>query len=241
MMPLLLTLHLSVPQLQPAQAPRLQLAHFAAPSLVQVLDLQLPPPATPAVDPYKGSLRAGEVGVGIGTAVLGSVASVLLGATVAVLGSAGSSQEVPAGLVAGILVDLGLQLVAVPAAVALVEYGYADLPLAGSLWRAVGYVAVAQVGAVVGSIVLGVVVDLLVHTNGAVGSLVFLALELVGLPIAASLGLHGGDEARGPGEVVAPVPALTPDAPPPQLAPPPMVPGAVPTMPPTALNFSFRF
>lgn len=243
----MLSLHLATPQLQPPalQPPRLMLARFEAPSLRQVVDLQLPPPAAPvtsAVDPYKGSLRLGEVGTGVSVALLGSAGALAGGTLVALaLSSTSDHGDVPASVVAGGMVYLALQLVVVPPLIALAAYAFADLPLAGSLGRAVGYAYAGQ-GMALGLVLLGALVAQASNSLGsAVAAIGVLSMELVGIPILASLGLHGGDNALGRDELQPLAVPPSPEAPPPQLMPPPLVPGSVPTLPPTALELRFRF
>jgi hypothetical protein len=239
---LLLTPHLTPPQLR-RPTPHLQLASFRAPTLREVINLQLPPPVVDKVDAYKGTLRAGEVGVGIGgalgtTRVTGTFAAIVgLGIGAAVGGG-------PLGLVGGYFVALVvgavLQLGLLPPLVALLEHAFADAPLAGSLGRAVGY-AYAGEGVALAVAILG---GLLFQSNQVARVAIAIAvggMELIGVPMLASLGLHGGDHARGPGDA-APEVVSPPGAMPPQLAPPPPSgPSNLPALPPTALNFSFRF
>jgi hypothetical protein len=244
LLPLVLALHLSVPTLRlpDSASPRLQLARFPAPTLAQLMDLQLPAPAALPVDPFKDSLRFGEVMGGAGTSLLTSVAGYAAGALVVVLLASNTGQDLPPGVIAAIAVYVAIQVFALPPLVALAEYAISDGPLAGSLTRAVGYAYAAQ-GVAVGTLILGIVLSSAL-SSGALSFLTvvgFAALELVAIPIAASWGLHGGENAGGPGEAVRPVPSLPPENTPPGLEAPPLVPGSLPTLPPTALNFTFRF
>lgn len=235
MLPLLLSLHLTPPTLQPPPTPRVQLVGFHSPSVQELLALQLPPPVARRVDPYKDGVRALEVGVGTAASVGGTVGSLMAALVVAALTpqTHSSSWEVDGDkFVAGAEVYLALQFLAVPALVAWSESTVVDAPIAGSLGFAVAVAYGGQVAALTLAIIAGAA-----SGSGGGAILVFGLAEWFGLPWVASLGLHRGDNAIGPDEVGPSVPATSPDLTPP---PPPERP-RVPPLPPTALNFSFAF
>jgi hypothetical protein len=244
LLPLVLALQLSVPTLRlpDSPAPRLQLARFPAPTLAQVLDLQLPAPAALPVDRFKDSLHFGEVAGGVGTALLTTLAAFGSGSLVAALAAPSTGQDLSPGAIAAISIYAAIQIFALPLLVALAEHALANGPLAGSLTRAVGYAYAVQ-GVAVASVLLGILLSSALGSAALelVTGVGFAVLELIGIPVAAALGLHRGDNAAGPGAAVRPLPSLPLESARSGFEPPPLVPGSLATLPPTALQFVFRF
>lgn len=218
MLPLVLALQLSLPVPHLPSAPRLQLASFRAPTLKALVDLQLPPPVLTAHDPDQGGLRMKEVGAGFATAMGASAASVFGAYALGKAMGAPSRNGFEPNVGATLATFLAMQLLAVPAAVALVEDAVADGPLAGSLARAMGYAYLAQAVVIVAAIALSVMV------GPAAGLVAGYAVELAGLPVAVSLGLHGGDGAERASASGGAAPAL-----------------AAGQSPLTSVRFSYRF
>jgi hypothetical protein len=161
----------------------------------------------------------------------------------ALIGTAPFSGSCPDCLVVAASMTAGLlELVTVPIAAAYAAKAVSQPPLAGSIGRALLYASAAQAVSIAG------LAGLVAASGGgsgamvAVGVVFFLAMQVVGVPIAASLGLHGGSVATlDPGQRLAPAPNVAPTPPPsavpPELQPPPVY--APP--PPATIGFGWRF
>ena len=236
MLPLALALHLAA-----AQVPPVDLRAAAAAEALRT-DAARVAPRGLEIDRRANSVGGLEVFTASAGALVGAVAALGTGlAAVGLVGvTANSGDVLSTQIAAGLIVGMVSQQVLTPLFAALGARLASDGPRNGNLNKALGYAFLAQ-----GSSTLVFIVTALAASTSDSSALTALAFglyavnELVGVPLAASYGLHQGDALEpAPAHTAPAPPALPPpDAPPPMYVPP----GSTPPPPPATVGFLFHF
>jgi hypothetical protein len=167
--------------------------------LLQAEEVPLPASADPSAsglmlqrrfdDPYRGSWRMGEVGAGAGGVLVADVLSLGIGFGAALAlceGSCGSGDGSALGaIIVTALISVAVDIALTPLFATVFAHWWSSPEAAGSLGKSFLYSFAAK-GLELVSLVVAIAVPVLAPLCGSIA----LALHFIGVPMAASMGLH---------------------------------------------------